>query len=93
MGFLLGAPLRYIMLKEARASERASGQGVLTLFTGTGQLFGSALVGAVASSQGGGSTGLQIAYGMVGAILFLLIIVSFNLKSRTEELNTVQESI
>lgn len=93
MGFLLGAPLRYIMLKEARASERASGQGVLTLFTGTGQLFGSALVGAVASSQGGGSTGLQIAYGMVGAILFLLIIVSFNLKSRTEELNTVQDSI
>ena len=93
MGFLLGAPLRYIMLKEARASERASGQGVLTLFTGTGQLFGSALVGAVATSQGGGSTGLQIAYGMVGAILFLLIIVSFNLKSRTEELNTVQESI
>ncbi len=93
MGFLLGAPLRYIMLKEARASERASGQGALTLFTGTGQLFGSALVGAVASSQGGGSTGLQIAYGMVGAILFLLIIVSFNLKSRTEELNTVQESI
>jgi len=93
MGFLLGAPLRYIMLKEARASERASGQGVLTLFTGTGQLFGSALVGAVASSQGGGSIGLQIAYGMVGAILFLLIIVSFNLKSRTEELNTVQESI
>ncbi|MHB8580082.1 MAG: MFS transporter [Ignavibacteriaceae bacterium] len=93
MGFLLGAPLRYIMLKEARESERASGQGVLTLFTGTGQLFGSALVGAVATSQGGGAAGLQIAYGMVGAILFLLIIVSFNLKSRTEELNTVQESI
>ncbi|MHB1687275.1 MAG: MFS transporter [Ignavibacteriaceae bacterium] len=86
MGFLLGAPLRYIMLKEARASERASAQGILTLFTGMGQLFGSALVGAIASSQGGGAAGLQIGYGMVGAVLILLTIVSFNLKNRTEEL-------
>ncbi len=86
MGFLLGAPLRYIMLKESQKSERASAQGVLTLFTGIGQLFGSALVGAVASSQGGGASGLHAAYGLVGTILTLLIIAAFNLKNRAEEL-------
>ncbi len=92
MGFLLGAPLRYIMLKEAYETERASAQGVLTLFTGIGQLLGSALVGSVASSQGGGAAGLQIAYGMVGAIIFLLMIISLNLKNRPEELKTVAEN-
>ena len=89
MGFLVGAPLRYIMLKEAKQSERTSGQGAITLFTGIGQLFGGALVGAVAASQGGGSTGLQNAYIMVGLMMTALIIISFGLKSRKEELITV----
>ncbi len=92
MGFLVGAPLRYIMLNEAKVSERASGQGAVRLFTGIGQLFGGALVGAVATSQGGGASGLRNAYLMVGVLIAFLVIVSFGLKVRSEELNTAKES-
>ncbi len=93
MGIVVGAPLRYIMLNEAKTTERASGQGVVRLFTGVGQLFGSALVGAVATSHGGGSAGLQNAYLLAGIIIVILIFVSFGLKSRSEELRTAQSSV
>ncbi len=89
MGIIVGAPLRYIMLNEAKESERASGQGAVRLFTGIGQLFGGALVGAVASSQGGGSAGLQNAYLLVGIMVAFLFLISFGLKSRKEELLSV----
>ena len=92
MGFLVGAPLRYIMLNEAKVSERASGQGAVRLFTGIGQLFGGALVGAVATSQGGGASGLRNGYLMVGVLIAFLVFVSFGLKVRSEELNTAKES-
>ena len=86
MGGLVGAPLRYIMLNESQRSERASAQGVIRLFTGTGQLFGAALVGAVASSHGGGSHGLKTAYLVVGIMSALLFIASACLKPRTREI-------
>lgn len=88
MGFLLGAPLRYIMLNESRADERASAQGVLRLFTGIGQLLGAVLVGAVASSHGGGAAGLKIAYMMTGLMSLLLLLSTFGLKNRQIELAT-----
>jgi EmrB/QacA subfamily drug resistance transporter len=88
MGFLVGAPLRYIMLREAKKTERGSAQGLLTIFTGMGQLFGGVFVGALASSQGGGVTGLRSAYFWVGIIMIVLIFVSFGLKSRHKELQT-----
>ncbi|MGD1005918.1 MAG: MFS transporter [Ignavibacteriaceae bacterium] len=86
MGFLVGAPLRYIMLREAKQSERGSAQGMLTIFTGIGQLFGGVFVGALASSQGGGVTGLRNAYFWVGIIILFLILISFRLKSHQREL-------
>ncbi len=90
-GFLIGAPLRYIMLNESNESERASAQGLLRLFTGVGQLFGGALVGALAASQGGGMAGLQYAYLMVGIFSAFLIIVSLGLKARSKELQKAME--
>jgi MFS family permease len=87
MGFLIGAPLRYIMLNEADLSERASAQGVIRLFTGIGQLFGSAFVGAIASSGKGACSGLKEAYFAVGIVFVFLIFVSFALKSKSEERN------
>ena len=88
MGFLVGAPLRYIMLNESQLDERASAQGALRLFTGIGQLLGAVLVGAVASSHGGGTAGLKIAYMMTGVMSLLLLLSTFALKSRQVELAT-----
>ncbi len=90
-GFLIGAPLRYVMLNESKKSERASAQGALRLFTGVGQLFGGAIFGALAASQGGGAAGLQFAYLIVGIFSSALIFVSLGLKARSEELKKVVE--
>jgi len=87
---LLGAPVRYIMLNEAPASDRTAAQGAIAMFTSVGQLVSSALVGAVAASQGGGVAGYSLAYLVIGGVALVLTLLTFGLKSRTEELATVQ---
>ena len=85
---LLGATLRYIMLNEAPLEDRAAAQGVLTLFTSTGQLLGGVAVGALAASYGGGLGGYRFAFQVVGVIMLLLWLSGFALKRRAEELKT-----
>ena len=87
---LLGAPVRYIMLNEAPASDRTAAQGAIAMFTSVGQLVSSALVGAVAASQGGGVAGYSLAYLVVGGVALVLTLLTFGLKSRTEEQATDQ---
>jgi EmrB/QacA subfamily drug resistance transporter len=89
---LLGAPLRYVMLNEAPASDRAAAQGTLSLFTSVGQLLGGALVGAVIASQGGGVPGYQAAYVLVGVVGLVLVLLSSRLKGRAEELATARRN-
>lgn len=89
---LLGAPVRYIMLNEAPASDRAAAQGAITLFTSVGQLMSGALVGAVAASQGGGAAGYEAAYLVIAGVALLLTALSLGLKSRAEELATLRRS-
>jgi EmrB/QacA subfamily drug resistance transporter len=84
---LLGAPIRYIMLNESAASERSTSQGVATLFTSIGQLLGSAFVGAIAASMGSVDVvaGYATAFLFIAAIAFVLVLLSFLLKSREQE--------
>ena len=89
---LLGAPVRYIMLTEAPASDRTAAQGAITLFTSIGQLTSSALVGAVAASQGGGVKGYGSAYLVIGVIAIILVLLTLGLKNRNEELASVKQS-
>lgn len=92
LSWLLGAPLRYIMLNEAPRPQRAAAQGALALSTRVGQLVGGALVGAVAASRGGGAAGYQEAFLGVGVITLVCFFVAFGLKNRTAELATVQRN-
>jgi MFS family permease len=87
---LLGAPVRYIMLNEAPASDRTAAQGAITLFTSIGQLTSSALVGAVAASQGGGVKGYGSAYLVIGVIAVILVLLTLGLKNRHQEQATIQ---
>jgi MFS family permease len=87
---LLGASLRYVMLNEAPAAERAAAQGALTLFTSAGQLLGGATVGAVAASRGGGVPGYQAAYLLVGVVALGLTLLALGLKRRGEEMATAR---
>lgn len=90
LSMMLGAPLRYIMLNEAPAAERASAQGAIALFTSVGQLLGGAAVGAVAASRGGGVAGYQAAYLAIGALALGLVALTSGLKSRAQELATLR---
>jgi len=82
---LLGAPLRYIILEEARAEDRASAQGLLNLFLAFGQLAGAAIVGGVATSKGGGQIGYQAAYVVLAVLSLVLLAVSFGLVSKRKD--------
>jgi MFS family permease len=82
---ILGAPLRYIVLNEASAAERGAAQGLLTLFLAVGQLAGAALIGGVATSRGGGPSGYQFAFLLLGLLTAVLVAAGFGLKSRTAE--------
>lgn len=87
---LLGTSLRYVMLNEAPADQRGAAQGVLTLFTSTGQLLGAAVVGAVVASHGG-MRGYHLAFQVVGIFMLLLAAMSTALKSRTAELTAAAQ--
>jgi EmrB/QacA subfamily drug resistance transporter len=90
LAVLLGAALRYIMLNEAPQHERASAQGLLTLFTGIGQLVGSVLLGALAASGSGGDAGYRRAFLFLALVMGLLTLSSLGLKSRAREQATLQ---
>jgi EmrB/QacA subfamily drug resistance transporter len=89
---LLGAPLRYITLNEAKASERSVAQGVISIFTSAGQMVGGALVGAIAASRTqtmGAAAGYSLAFLIMGIISLVLVGVAFMLKNRAAEQNQV----
>jgi len=88
---LLGAPIRYIMLNEARAQDRAVAQALITIFTSVGQLVGGATFGAIVASIGGGLTGYRSAYSLLGGVVIVLVLVSLGLKNRSTELDTMAE--
>jgi MFS family permease len=79
---LLGAPLRYILLAEIPSAERAAAQGLLTVFISLGQLVCGALIGAIASSRGGGSEGLRVAFVYTGGVVLAMVGFAFGLRRR-----------
>ena len=87
---LLGAPMRYIVLNEAPAEDRGAAQGVLTVFTGVGQLISGALVGAAAASAGGGVKGYSTAYLIIAIVAAVLIVLALGLKGRAAEQAAVE---
>lgn len=95
MSALLGAPIRYIMLNEAKLSERSISQGLASLFTSIGQLLGGTLTGAIAASgsrRGGELSGYSLAFIIIGLMSILLVVVAFFLKNRTSEQETVRQN-
>ncbi len=92
MASLIGAPLRYIVLAEARAAERATAQGSLNIFIGVGQLIGGVLIGAIAASIGGGAAGYSSAYQVAAAIALVLVLCATGLKNRQQETATMSKN-
>jgi EmrB/QacA subfamily drug resistance transporter len=89
---LLGAPIRYIMLSEANKSERSVAQGITNIFISVGQLLGSALVGAIAASGATQVIGYSNGYRFIGLTGVILIVMTFFLKNREAEQETIQRN-
>lgn len=79
---LLGSSINYILLNEARVSERTVAQGVSTLGISIGQLLGGALIGAVAASSPNVVPGFARAFLSIAVVAFLLVFLSLGLKRR-----------
>lgn len=83
---LQGSALRYIMLNEVRSSDRALGQGIITLFTSTGQMTGATLIGIVVASMSSRVDGYSESFLIIAIIALSVMTISYRLKSRSEEL-------
>lgn len=83
---LQGSALRYIMLNEVIPSERALGQGIITLFTSTGQMIGATLIGIIVASRTSKLDGYSSSFLIIAAIALSVMLVSYRLKSHSQEL-------
>ena len=90
---VLGSPLRYIMLSESPASQRAAGQALININSSVGQLVGGALIGAVIASQGGTALGYQSAYLLIACIAIVMTLLTLGLKKREEQMATMKNNI
>jgi len=54
LSVLAGSSLRYIVLNNTPAEDRATSQGMLTIFTSVGQIAGTAVIGMLMASMTAG---------------------------------------
>jgi len=83
---LVGAPLRYIVLAETGSRDRASAQGLLSVTSSVGRIFGASAVGAVAASTTDAVSGFQAAFTGLVVIGFMVLAMALTLKNHNEEL-------
>jgi len=85
LAVLLGAALRYVLLNETAASERAAAQGLLTVTMGVGQLLGAVVVGLIAASATLPLDGYARAFLSIGLLMALLTLAALGLRDRAAE--------
>lgn len=93
LAVLLGAALRYILLNETSAHERASAQGLLTVTMGIGQLLGAVVVGVIAASGANTIAGYGQAFTAIGLCMAVLILAALGLRGRNAERQRALEMV
>jgi MFS family permease len=88
---ILGSPLRYIMLSESPANDRASGQALININVSTGQLIGGTFIGTIIASQTG-LYGFQTAYLLIAIVGIVILTLAIGLKNKKESLKTMQSN-
>lgn len=92
VGFSMRTSLNYIMLNESTPRDRASAQGLLTIFISLGQLTGASLIGALAATPSHEGGGFGLAFTICGILAALLALAALRLKSRVAEIATVKNN-
>jgi multidrug resistance protein len=90
---LQGSALRYIMLNEVQSSDRALGQGIITLFSSTGQMTGATLIGIIVASMSSRLDGYSKSFLVIAIIALSVMLISYRLKSRGQELASASAAI
>ena len=88
---IIGAPLRYIVLSEAKPTERGAGQAIVNMLSSAGQLIGGALIGGIIASFAG-IMGYKISLILASAVAFIAFLFTLKLKSRDEQIETMQSN-
>ncbi|MDI6644827.1 MAG: MFS transporter [Methanobacteriaceae archaeon] len=90
---ILGSPLRYIMLSESPPEHRASGQALININASVGQLVGGAFIGALIASKNGQVSGYSAAYIMLGVVVSIVLMLTFGLKNREQQLKAIKKNL
>jgi len=84
LSVLSGSSLRYIMLNETSAVDRAVTQGMLTIFISLGQLTGASLIGVIIA-QAKDMSGYRQVFLYQSLLLIIILTLAFFLKSHARE--------
>ncbi len=88
---IIGAPVRYIVLSEAKPTERGAGQAIVNMLSSAGQLIGGALIGGIIASFAG-IMGYKISLILASAVAFIAFLFTLKLKSRDEQIETMKSN-
>ena len=88
---IIGAPLRYIVLSEAKPYERGAGQAIVNMLSSAGQLIGGALIGGIIASFSG-ILGYKISLILASIVAFIAFLFTLKLKSREEQIETMKSN-
>lgn len=88
---IIGAPLRYIVLSEAKSQERGAGQAIVNMLSSAGQLIGGALIGGVIASFSG-ILGYEVSLILAAIVGFIAFLFTFKLKGRDEQFETMKSN-
>ena len=89
---IIGAPLRYIVLCEAKPQERGAGQAIVNMLSSAGQLIGGALIGGIIASFSG-ILGYKISLILGAIVAFVAFLFTLKLKSRDEQIETMKSNL
>jgi MFS family permease len=91
LSILAGSSLRYIMLNEVTALERASTQGIVTIFMSIGQIIGGPIIGASIANYASKLDGFSFTFLYISFYMILIAALSSLFKGRKEELALIKE--
>ena len=86
---IIGSPLRYIVLSEAKPNERGAGQAIVNMLSSAGQLIGGALIGGIIASFTG-IIGYKISLILAAIVAFIAFLFALKLKNRDEQIETMK---
>jgi MFS family permease len=83
---LLGAPLRYVALREGGELERGASQGLLTICLSSGRLFGVSLTGGIAASAAATAMGYRRSMLLIAIACGIALVATPWLRNETSEI-------